>query len=147
MWLLGRQIDSTDATMQVKTVDGRWLDWVNIKDEYDIKSAEVLIDDPQYRIIVRNVYDRTLWDIYSGGSWDHGRSLGEAATLLTFDGAADYLELANANRLEEKTFVIHWSGSISWQGNTAEGAIEDFKNSKDFGHFMKNFSVFEESKW
>lgn len=48
---------------------------------------------------------------------------------------------------EEKTFIIRWSGSISWLGNTVEEAIEDFKTNKDFARFIKDFSVFEESKW
>lgn len=50
-------------------------------------------------------------------------------------------------KLEQKTFVIRWSGSISWLGDTVEDAIEDFKTSRDFGDFIKKFSVFEESRW
>jgi len=52
-----------------------------------------------------------------------------------------------ADSSTEKTFVISWSGSISWLGKTAEDAIEDFKANKDLGYFVKEFSVFKESKW
>lgn len=47
----------------------------------------------------------------------------------------------------DNTYVIKWSGSISWNGDSAEDAIEDFKTNPSFGLFMEELSHFEESKW
>lgn len=47
----------------------------------------------------------------------------------------------------DKVFVIKWSGSISWNGSSAEDAIKDFKRNQSFPTFMREFSHFEESRW
>jgi len=89
MQLLGREVESTDATIQVKAPYGGWLDWLNIKDESDIRDAERMIDDPQYRIIMRSSPDRTLWNVYHSGMWEDYKTW-------------DYLSLSESSSPDEK---------------------------------------------
>lgn len=74
MQLLGREVEPTDAIIQVKDAYGSWLDWCSIQDGGDVQTAEHMIDDPQYRIIMRGSPDRTLWDVYHSGMWEYNKT-------------------------------------------------------------------------
>lgn len=69
MQLLGREVEPDEATIQVVNMAGEWLDWGSVMSEDDAHTAERFADDPQYRTVMRNKQDRTLWDIYYRGSW------------------------------------------------------------------------------
>ncbi len=70
MELLDRQVEPTQAIVQVVQEDGTWLDFATIKDAADCRAAERHIDDPQFRIIMRDWWDGVMqWIEYRGGAW------------------------------------------------------------------------------
>ena len=121
MWLLGRDVPPYEATVQVRSVDV-WLDYANIQDEADVATAERLIDDPSYRVIIRDPADISRGDIYYGGMWEYGKSFEEFEP--------------------ERVFIIQWTGQVSWAGRSLEEAIENFKKASDFAWYIKVFSQF-----
>jgi len=119
------------------------------QEEYEMPMPEVM---PADNISLLGFTERTENILRRGGV--------NSISKLSRMGDTQLLSLRNFGQLSlqevrskvpepkrENTYVIKWSGSISWQGDSPEDAIEDFKSNPSFGSFMKDFSHFEESKW
>ncbi len=82
MELFGREVESNEATIQVKDATGKWTDWASIKSIYEVLSAQEFAGDPQFRTVMRNKISYSLWDVYYNYQWEEATSLREEPATI-----------------------------------------------------------------
>jgi len=71
MKLLGRNIETNQAVVQIRIEAGRWVDYASIKDEADCRTAEHMADDHDHRIVMLAEYEGVLRQFkYESGCWE-----------------------------------------------------------------------------
>lgn len=71
MRLLERDVEPCQAKVQVKSLAGGWLDWCSIKDTDDCQTAERLMDERHFRVVMNDWWDGVMHPlVYDGGAWE-----------------------------------------------------------------------------